>query len=304
MRQAKGFFDSDGVRLHYLDWGGSGSPLVLLAGMGGTAHIYGGLAPRLAERFRVAALTRRGHGRSDRPHSGYDLDTLVEDIRRFLDLRGIERATLAGHSWAGLEIPRFATKYPGRVEAVVYLDALHVFLEPRPDFAADPVMPLLDTEPRPEDLASPAAYLGYYRRARPDMASIWCAAIEAHRRADMTIVDGRPLDDGHGTKVAALMNAGLGPHRDPAYGGVAASALALVPDGATHPFLPPDAPPETVEASNAFYAQQVLPWLRRRTALFRQQVPTARVVELDTSNHHVFIAREDETVAAVLDFLG
>lgn len=58
------FFDSGGVRLHYIDWGGDGRPLVLLAGLGGSAHIYGGLAPRLASRFRVAGLTRRGHGRS------------------------------------------------------------------------------------------------------------------------------------------------------------------------------------------------------------------------------------------------
>ncbi len=76
------FFDSDGIRLHYIDYGGEGPPLVLLAGLGGTAQLFRGLAPRLAGRFRVTALTRRGHGRSERPETGYELDTLVEDIRR------------------------------------------------------------------------------------------------------------------------------------------------------------------------------------------------------------------------------
>ena len=122
------FFDSDGVSLHFIDWGGSGRPLVLLAGLGGTAQLFRGLAPRLAERFRVAALTRRGHGRSDRPEAGYDLDTMVDDIRRFLDTMGFPRAILVGHSWAGIEMPRFATRYPERVEAVIYLDALHQLL--------------------------------------------------------------------------------------------------------------------------------------------------------------------------------
>ncbi|NIM62021.1 MAG: alpha/beta fold hydrolase, partial [Acidobacteria bacterium] len=74
--------DSDGTRLHYIDYGGAGQAIVLLAGLGGTAHIFRGLAPRLAGRFRVVALTRRGHGKSERPDRGYELDTLVEDIRR------------------------------------------------------------------------------------------------------------------------------------------------------------------------------------------------------------------------------
>jgi pimeloyl-ACP methyl ester carboxylesterase len=61
------FFDSNGVRLHFLDWGGGGRDLVLLGGLGATAHLFRGLAPRLAERFRVTAFTRRVRRcRSDR----------------------------------------------------------------------------------------------------------------------------------------------------------------------------------------------------------------------------------------------
>jgi pimeloyl-ACP methyl ester carboxylesterase len=120
----EGFFDSDGIKLHTIDWGGARRSIVLLAGLGDTAQLYRGLAPRLAGRFRVVGLTRRGHGRSDRPDSGYDLDTFVEDIRCFLDALGIGRAILVGHSFGGLEMPRFAIRYPRRVEALVYLDAL------------------------------------------------------------------------------------------------------------------------------------------------------------------------------------
>ena len=55
----------DGVRFHYLDWGGDGDPLLLLAGLGCTAHVFAELAPHLSDRFRVLALTRRGHGLTD-----------------------------------------------------------------------------------------------------------------------------------------------------------------------------------------------------------------------------------------------
>ncbi|MCH7579452.1 MAG: alpha/beta fold hydrolase [Chloroflexi bacterium] len=87
-----------GTKLHWCGDRGQGRPLVLLAGLGGTAHIYRSLAPRLTPRFHVVALTRRGHGRSERPETGYELDTLVDDILRFLDEIKIERAVFVGHS--------------------------------------------------------------------------------------------------------------------------------------------------------------------------------------------------------------
>ena len=81
-----------GVRLHYLDWGGAGETLLFLHGMGDTAHIYDELAPKFTNQFRVLGLTRRGHGESEIPETGYDTATLVEDIRQFLDARNIQRA--------------------------------------------------------------------------------------------------------------------------------------------------------------------------------------------------------------------
>jgi len=53
------------VRLEVLDWGGSGTPLVLLAGGGDTAHVFDDFAPKLTPEFHVYAITRRGFGRSD-----------------------------------------------------------------------------------------------------------------------------------------------------------------------------------------------------------------------------------------------
>ncbi|MBK8417774.1 alpha/beta hydrolase [Candidatus Villigracilis saccharophilus] len=118
------FVHVNGIRLHYLDWGGVGRTLIFLTGMGSSAYIFGGFAPRFTNKFRVLALTRRGQGDSDTPETGYDADTLTEDIRQFMDALHIKKAILAGHSLAGVELTHFAATHPTRVEKLVYLDAL------------------------------------------------------------------------------------------------------------------------------------------------------------------------------------
>ena len=110
-----GFVSVNGINLHYLDWGGSGDALLFLAGMGCNAHIFDHLAPRFTDKFHVIALTRRGHGESDHPETGYDIDILTEDIRQFMDALGIEKVILAGHSMASIELSHFAALHPKRI---------------------------------------------------------------------------------------------------------------------------------------------------------------------------------------------
>ena len=118
------FVSVNSVRLHYLDWGGTGQPVLFLIGGGnGSAHTFDAFAPRFTDRFHVLGLTRRGQGLSDKPPSPYDTDTLVLDIRAFLDVLRIDRVILVGHSIAGAEMTRFAGLYPQRVAKLVYLDS-------------------------------------------------------------------------------------------------------------------------------------------------------------------------------------
>lgn len=119
------FADVNGVKLQYLDWGGTGEVLMFLTSLGGTAGDFQPLAVRLTDQFHVLGLTRRGQGESEKPDTGYDTSQLVEDIRAFMDHRKIERATLAGYSIAGNELTEFATRYPQRVVKLIYLDAAY-----------------------------------------------------------------------------------------------------------------------------------------------------------------------------------
>src|SRR5262245_65892437 len=74
-----------GVKLEVLDWSGSGAPLVLLTGLGNTAHVYTHFAHQFTDKFRVIAITRRGFGLSSRPACGYDVATRARDDVRVLD---------------------------------------------------------------------------------------------------------------------------------------------------------------------------------------------------------------------------
>jgi pimeloyl-ACP methyl ester carboxylesterase len=119
------FVTVNGIKLHYLDWGGTGETILFLPGFNDTAHVYDHFAPRFADHFHVIGLTRRGVGESDKPADGYDASTRVEDIRQFLETVGIRKVCLIGHSMAGDELTLFATRYPDRVTKLVYLDAAY-----------------------------------------------------------------------------------------------------------------------------------------------------------------------------------
>jgi pimeloyl-ACP methyl ester carboxylesterase len=119
------FVTVNGVKLHYVDWGGHGETLLFLTGGGDTAHSFDALAPMFTDHFHVLGLTRRGQGPSDKPPSGYHTGTLAEDIRSFIDAMHIGRVTLVGYSIAGDEETRFAGLHPERVRRLVYLDAVY-----------------------------------------------------------------------------------------------------------------------------------------------------------------------------------
>ena len=111
------------VRLEVLDWGGSGRPLVLLAGGGDTAHVFDDFAPKLTPSFHVYGITRRGFGESGFSSAGYGADRLGDDVLAVLDALKLEKPVLVGHSLGGEELSSVATRHPSRVAGLVYLEA-------------------------------------------------------------------------------------------------------------------------------------------------------------------------------------
>lgn len=116
----------DNVKLEVLDWGGSGRPLVLLAGLGNTAHIFDRFALKLTPTHHVYGITRRGFGASSAPvpaNNNYSADRLGDDVLAVLDALKLNHPVLVGHSIAGEELSSVATRHPEKVAGLVYLDA-------------------------------------------------------------------------------------------------------------------------------------------------------------------------------------
>lgn len=117
------FITVNGAKLFIIDWGGQGPTLILLPGYGNGAHIFDTLAPELIDHYRVVALTPRGFPPSGTPDSAVTVTQLAMDVAGLADSLGASTVILAGHSISGAVITRFASLYPQRLRAAVYLDA-------------------------------------------------------------------------------------------------------------------------------------------------------------------------------------
>lgn len=115
----------DGVQLEVLDFGGAGQPIVLLGGLGNTAHVFDEFAPKITNLGRVYAITRRGYGASSRPESGYDVGRLGSDVLTVIDALRLEKPVLIGISLAGQELSYLAVEHRERIAALIYLDAAY-----------------------------------------------------------------------------------------------------------------------------------------------------------------------------------
>ncbi len=128
------------VSLEVLDWGGTGRPVVLLAGLGNDAHVFDAFARRLTPDYHVYGITRRGFGESSVPASGYLADRLGDDVLAVLDSLRLDRPVLIGHSLAGEELSSVGSRHPERVAGLVYLDAANAYAyydAARGDFGVD-----------------------------------------------------------------------------------------------------------------------------------------------------------------------
>jgi pimeloyl-ACP methyl ester carboxylesterase len=121
------------VELEVIDFGGTGRPLVLLAGLGGTAHDFGGFSAKLATKYHVYGITRRGFGLSSIPASGYGAKRLGDDVVAVIDTLKLVRPILVGASVAGEELSSVATFHSNKVGALIYLDAGYHYAVYDPD---------------------------------------------------------------------------------------------------------------------------------------------------------------------------
>jgi pimeloyl-ACP methyl ester carboxylesterase len=152
-----------GVRLEVVDWGGRGQTLLLLSGMGNTAHVYDTFAPQFTNKFHVMGVTRRGFGASSRPTTGYTVERLADDIANVIDQLHLDRPILVGHSIAGEELSYLGAHYPNRIGGLIYFDAAYDRAD-LPFATVQKSWPQFASKPSKEDLASRTAYQTFSQR--------------------------------------------------------------------------------------------------------------------------------------------
>lgn len=281
-----------GVSLEVLDWGGTGEPLVFLAGLGNTGHVFDDFAPLFTDKFHVVAITRRGFGASSQPAAGYDIETRVSDLAAVLDSLGLPRANLVGHSIAGDELTGFAARHPGRVHRLVYLDA-----------ASDHRVTIGGTRPpfppiTAADSASPAALRSLSARLGQPIP-------EADLRA--TIVfgpTGRPERDVTPGSVFGAIMKGL---EAPPYNRVTAPALAFY---SRYELPEVVLSPEWWLGLDSIGRGQALETLRAMAARsqkalgrFRAAMKSGTAIELVAANHFVWLTNREQVTRGMRAFL-
>jgi pimeloyl-ACP methyl ester carboxylesterase len=134
-----GYAGVNGLRLHYLDWGGDGPPILILHATGFLGRIYRPLAEALRSIGRVYSYDQRGHGDSEIPAvDAINWDLTASDLEGFIAAMGFKDVRAVGHSAGGTAIGAVAARCPGLI-------ARGVLMEP---VLVDPA----DPRERPNDL--------------------------------------------------------------------------------------------------------------------------------------------------------
>jgi len=114
------------TNLHVDDTGGTGRPVVLIHGWPLSGESWSEQVPALADSgYRVVTYDRRGFGRSSRPSTGYDFDTLAADLGTVLSELDLSDATLVGFSLGTGEVVRYIGRYgTDRLRSTVLIENL------------------------------------------------------------------------------------------------------------------------------------------------------------------------------------
>ncbi|MEB3231035.1 MAG: alpha/beta hydrolase [Leptolyngbyaceae bacterium] len=118
------FVETNRIRLHCVTQG-EGELVVLLHGFPEFWYSWRHQIPALARHFKVVVPDLRGYNDSDKPQTGYDLDTLSQDIQGLIHGMGYTKAHIVGHDWGGAIAWHLAQTFPQSIQRLAILNAPH-----------------------------------------------------------------------------------------------------------------------------------------------------------------------------------
>lgn len=290
----------EGVRLEVLDWGGSGRPVVLLAGGGNTAHVFDDFAPKLTADFHVYGVTRRGFGASTFVALEGGANRLGEDVLAVIDAFKLDRPVLVGHSFAGTELSAVANSRSDRIAGLVYLDAGYPYAFDNGKGATrEELLTLSERQPQPpaagvSDLVSFSALQTWeerqygFRMPEAEFRQTWEAT-----------ADGRPEKPRYfpGSSVFMPILTAATPYTDIPVPALVVFAIPHVPET----WITESSDPAVRSAADVYLAFDAL--ADKQAKAVETGVPTARVVRL-RGMHYVFLSNEGDVLREMRAFVA
>lgn len=293
--------DTD-VKLEVLDWGGTGRPVILLAGLGYDAHVFDTFAPKLAAAYHVYGISRRGFGASSTPQPdgrNYSADRLGDDILLVMDALKIARPVLVGHSIAGEELSSIGSRYPEKVAGLVYLDAgyAYAFYNDAAKQGQDAVADI--TKVQVELDAFKNFLPAKERRERAEhLLNVSLPRLERDiqdgLKQDKNAPDPPPPPDTPRTRASIAIRRGT-----EIYAGVKCPVLAIF--AVPHDFGPPG---NGDPAARAEMVAKDIALVSEQADAFQAGNPQAHVVRIANANHFVFRSNEAEVLREMNDFIA
>src|SRR5690349_15151646 len=161
-----GYVDRDGLRLHHLEYGNAGPPVVIVPGITSPAATWEFVSQELSRDYRVITLDIRGRGLSDTPPTGYSLAEYAGDVKAVADQLGLQRPTLVGHSMGARIAAAVRVLHRGVAGPVVLADPPLT----GPGRGTDPLSPeaFLDQLQAARSGAAPEDLLRYFPTLTPE----------------------------------------------------------------------------------------------------------------------------------------
>ncbi|SRR6266568_2951915 len=286
------------VRLEVLDWGGSGKPVILLAGGGNTAHIFDEFAPKLKANCHVYGITRRGFGASSYSPLENGADRLGEDVLAVILALKLNIPVLVGHSIAGVELSSVASTHPDSIAGVVYLEAAYPYAF---DNGNGPTMKQFQALQGPQPPAPGEPDLRSFKALQNWDAEVYGVRLpesEFHQTWDST-PDGRVAKprDFPGSEMFMTIMQGRKKYTRIPVPALAIFAIPHIPEAWMTKSADPDV---RTTADNYFAALDAL--AEKQAKALDADVPTAHVVRL-RGMHYIFLSNESDVLREIRAFV-
>jgi len=291
------FIQSENVKIHYLDWGGSGQPLVLIHGLGDSPYIFQEIASALKTNFRIIAYSRRGHYKSVALDARYNNDELVSDLKLLVDKLNLKKVNLLGWSMGGNEISEFAIRYPDRTNRLIYLEAGY-------DMSDKEFEILLKSLPQsflpsPLDLQTLDSYRKWYHSFWfPDIE--WNETIESNLKASIHVNKDSSITTIPDDCISKLiLKSAMKYHRK--YDKITAPALIIY----TRPFFYPSSQdPSIVKLYTSIESDLMSDWRIKSMNRIRREFKNATIIEMPNGSHTSLIfSSRDRLINSIRTFL-